>query len=301
MSVESHARLGLGTAQFGTEYGVSNTNGKPSLHEVQAILDLAAHHGVKIIDTAPAYGTSEEVLGKCLADDHPFKIVTKTRPLGNSAVRESHARGLAETFHESLKRLRQKSVYGFLVHHADDLLCEGGEQTFEAMLSLQNQGLVQRIGVSVYTKSQIDQVLRRFAIDLIQVPLNVFDQRLVRSGHLAILKRRGIEVHVRSVFLQGLLLMPPESLNSYFEHARPRFREYARFLKEKGLTRLEGSLSFVAGLPEVDAMIVGITSAAEMRQVLEAVTARRLVSAEFARIACDDEKVINPSRWRLVK
>ncbi len=301
MSAEIRARLGLGTAQFGMRYGVSNTNGTPSLDEVGAILEFAAAHGVNIIDTAPAYGTSEEVLGKCLPGNHRFNIVTKTTTHKGGTVGGQQVRQLNETFHQSLNRLRQKSIYGLLVHHADDLLCEGGKRLFDAMLLLQKKGLVEKIGVSVYTGSQIDRILDTFEIDMIQVPLNVFDQRLVRSGHLAALKRRGVEVHVRSVFLQGLLLMSPESLNPYFEHAGQRFREYSQFLEERGLTLLEGPLSYVAALPEVDAMTVGVTTLVEMRQVVNARTVRPIESADFAAVACDDEKVINPSLWRFTK
>ena len=104
------------------------------------------------------------------------------------------------------------NVYGLLAHHADDLLVPGGRRVFEEMQRLLEEGLVRKIGVSVYSGQQIDSILELYTPDIVQLPLNLFDQRLLESGHLEKLKRRGVEIHARSVFLQGLLLIEPDQV-----------------------------------------------------------------------------------------
>ena len=171
-------KLGIGSVQFGLDYGISNRSGATPPSDVQLILDRAGAAGVRIIDTAPLYGTAEEVLGKCLPHSHRFDIVTKT-PSFTDIPESARVGHLKRVFERSLTRLGTNRVYGLLMHHADDLLKPGGEALYEAMTALKHAGKVARIGASIYEPEQVDRLLERFAIDLIQVPVNVLDQRLV--------------------------------------------------------------------------------------------------------------------------
>lgn len=292
-------KLGLGTVQFGLDYGVSNTQGRTPRDEVAYILGLAKSAGVSVLDTAALYGSSEEALGENLPADQSFKIVTKTAQFRRAKITSEDAQHLSNVFNDSLRKLGQNKVYGLLVHHADDLLAEGGEYLMEVMLVLKSRGLVEKIGVSMYSGEQIDRTLERYAIDLVQVPVNVFDQRLLVGGKLKQLKTSGIEIHARSLFLQGLLLMPVAHIAEYFAPLKKKIAAYHTYLQSQGLTMLQGALAFAASCQEIDEGILGVCSAQELRGILDAWHTLPQKPLDFGEFACSDERMINPSLWKL--
>ncbi len=295
-------KLGLGTVQFGLNYGISNTLGQTAAHEVAQILALAWQNNIQVLDTAPLYGSSEAVVGQTLSPSQSFKIVTKTPQFFHKSITQEDAQELVATFHQSLSRLNQTSLYGLLIHGADDLLSSNGHLLMEAMLHLKQQQLVKKIGVSVYRQEQIDRILATYAIDLIQVPFNVLDQRLLTSGHLSHLKQLGVEVHARSVFLQGLLLMEPEQLPSYFEPIKHHLQTYYRLIRQHHVSPLEAALGFVLSCPEIDHVVCGVNHHNQLLELLHATKMQQFKSSlgnlgrEFA-IA--DPAILNPSQWRL--
>jgi aryl-alcohol dehydrogenase-like predicted oxidoreductase len=207
-------QLGLGTVQFGGDYGVSNPGGRTPPDEVARILALAEREDIGLLDTAALYGDSEAVLGGALRRGHKFRIVSKTLKFDAARISQADASALRAGFENSLRRLRQDRLYGLLVHAAADLLRPGGELLWAALNELKREGLVEKIGVSVYTGEDIEAILLRFRPDLVQLPLSVLDQRLIAGGQLARLKAQAVEIHARSIFLQGLLLMEDAELPS---------------------------------------------------------------------------------------
>jgi len=166
----------------------------------------------------------------------------------------------------------------------------------EKMLDLKHQGLVKKLGASVYTAEQIDRLLEQYELDLIQLPVNILDQRLVASGHLAKLKRAGVEIHARSVFLQGLLLMEPDTLPPYFEPVREHLRRYRAHLEGWGLSPLQAALGFVIGLEEVDVAICGVNTHQQLEELVR--LAKSLPDLDrLAEFAIDAPSVLDPSRW----
>lgn len=292
-------KLGIGTAQFGLDYGISNQEGKTPPMEAARILEVAIQHGVRVIDTAPLYGTSEEVLGQTLPLRHHFNIVTKTPQFSKSSITSKEANSLEETFHQSLLNLGLSSVYGLLVHRADDLLVENGHLLMEIMLDLKRQGVVSKVGVSIYNSQEIERVLDKYSIDLVQLPINVLDQRLLLSGHLLMLKNNGIEIHARSVFLQGLLLMQPNSLPSYFDSVKAHLKAYHDAIARQGFSPVEAAIGFVNNLDEIDVVLCGINNCKQLQEVLFAFRkSYTYESQELARYAITDTSIINPSEWR---
>ncbi len=290
-------KIGVGTVQLGCDYGVSNQSGQTPLEEAQRILSIARKNGIEVIDTAPAYGESESVLGQAFSTDDIFKIVTKTSVHQSSAITDADAAHLENTFRNSLRVMNRKSLYGLLVHHADNLLQDGGMKLWDTIESLKNRAYVSKIGVSVYNASQIDRILKQFPIDIIQLPVNVLDQRLVQSGHLAYLKEKGVEIHARSVFLQGLLLMDPASLPSYFTPFQETIVRYHRAIKDSGFSPLQAALAFVTNLSEVDSVICGVNTCDQLQDICNAMACEMIM--DFREFACDDEALLNPSRWSL--
>lgn len=280
-------KLGLGTVQFGMDYGISNKTGMTPPDEVARMLALAARAGVRCLDTAPAYAKSEEVLGAALPKGHSFELVSKTLK-GDPAI--------AATFARTLQRLGQTRLDALLVHDGDALAGPNGAALFAELQKLKASGQVQKIGTIVYGAAQIDAVLERFPIDVIQIPISLLDQRLIQSGHLDRLKQKGVEIHARSVFLQGLLFMDPAALTPYFDSVRPHLQKVRAAMAAAGLSMLEATLGFVQQLPQIDRVVVGATTVAELDEIVRAATANKPVPGAAA-WAWADEQILNPALW----
>jgi aryl-alcohol dehydrogenase-like predicted oxidoreductase len=287
-------KLGIGTAQFGLDYGISNRSGRTPSSDVARVLADARQAEVRWLDTAPAYGVSESVLGEVLWPAHGFDVTTKTPRLGNEAP--DPARHLRRAFSASLLKLRQERLYGLLFHCSEDLLGPSGKELFSAAMELKAENRVAKVGVSVYTAAEIEQVCDRFAIDLIQVPLSVLDQRLLRSGHLDLLAKQRIEIHARSIFLQGLMMMDPDQLDARFDGVKCQLRRLREAVSRAGSSLIAAALCFVCGLPQVSAAICGVNSPAQFSELLreEACGATGLDYSEFAAHA---DSALDPRLW----
>jgi len=284
-------KIALGTAQLGFEYGIANTVGRVSPEDAARILDVAERGGVRLLDTAPAYGDSEAVLGALRAAER-FAIVTKTARRGAPG-----AAGVVAAFERSLERLRATSVHALFVHAAADLGGTAGRELAAGLRTLREEGRVQRLGVSVYSAAEVARALAVLDVDAVQVPFNVFDQRLLTDGTLGRLKERGIEIHARSAFLQGVLVTDSSRLPAYFDPIRPRLAAWRSFCAERGLTPLRAALGFVTGIPAIDHVVCGVESAKQLEEVLA--SAEPLDPAEFRDLALDDPDFVDPSQWKI--
>jgi len=290
-------RVGLGTAQFGLDYGITNRHGQVPVAEMNRILDLALRRGVTILDTAGAYGTAEERLGDAIGHSDDFDVVTKIPPLPphlDGAARTE--RFVEEAASISLAHLRMKGVRGLLMHAAGDLTGKHGAYAWRALERLRDGGAAEMIGASVYAGEELDALLQRYPLQIVQIPLSVFDQRLARSGHLARLKSLGVEIHARSVFLQGVLLMTPEELPRHLAPLEDVLRQFRAASAAAGRTPIQAAMAYVLGYPEVDVAVVGATTAEEFAAVLSASSAT-LPGEWFAPFAVSDPNMVDPSRW----
>jgi aryl-alcohol dehydrogenase-like predicted oxidoreductase len=291
----TRARLGLGTVQFGTAYGVANKTGRPTAAMVSDILVSARAGGIDLLDTAPGYGDSESVLGETIAPDQPFRIVTKTPAFGAETLGPADGAALIASVEASLARLRQRKLFAVLVHHGINLLKPGGAYLWNALTALKDRGLVDKIGYSAYSPNEIARIQNLFAAEIVQTPANILDQRLVKTGMLAALKRDGVEVHVRSVFLQGLLVMDPEAIPAPLAAWAPHLGDLRRWLGDHGMTPLSGCLAFALGCDGIDAALVGVERRVQLDEILAA--AAGTPELDFDRWSVDDERLLNPSRW----
>lgn len=288
-------KMGLGTVQWGTAYGITNRQGITPKHVVKDILTEAQAKGITVLDTAALYGDSENVLGANCLD--AFRVVTKTPKFATSSISAEQASHLTDTFYRSLSQLSCSRVYGLLIHHADDLLVPGGEKLIAAMQDIKERGLVERIGVSVYDGAQIDALLKRFNPDIVQLPINVLDQRLLAGGQLDRLKAGGTEIHTRSVFLQGLLLMPLKEIPAYFEPILPLLTRWHSAIQSQGVTSTQAALSFVRDIPHVDTVLVGVNDLNQFNHCVEDFTVSKCFDASG--LACNDPAFLNPALWKI--
>jgi aryl-alcohol dehydrogenase-like predicted oxidoreductase len=287
--------LGLGTAQLGFAYGVSNRSGQPSEAEAEAILKCALDQGIHTIDTAPAYGETEALLGRLLPAGADVRIVTKTAPLAGTEVSAADCGEVRRSAERSLRRLRRDHLDGLLVHHGSDLALPGGERLAEEVIGLRDAGIATRIGVSVYDREEIGVARKLLPLDVVQFPLNVLDQRLLRDGTLAELREEGVELHARSAFLQGLLLIDPEELPARLAAAEPPLRRYRELRRRSGLTPIEAALGFVRAVPGVDVALVGANSAGELEEC--ALALHKPPAMDYTPLALEDLNLIDPRQW----
>lgn len=286
-------KLALGTAQFGLHYGLSNKTGQVPKEEVNSILKKAAEAQIDTLDTAAAYGNSEEVLGHVGVSN--FRSISKIPPMPVDV--EQPEKWVKETVERSLNRLQQPALAGLLFHRPLELMTTKGARAFAAATALKKAGLIERIGISIYSPFDLEKVFPEFALDLVQAPLSIIDRRLIRSGWLNTLSTEGVEVHARSVFLQGLLLMSPEERPDYFRSWQSDLERYDDWLVDNQLSPLEATLRYVTGLEEVSRIVVGVNSAAELEENIKAVSAGAINAP--ANLAIEDEALVNPSRWEL--
>jgi len=256
-------KLCLGTVQFGMPYGITNQAGQVPEAEVRRILALAAASGIDLFDTAQGYGMAETVLGRCWVKDAPRRLISKL-PAGTP--RQSREKSLIT----SLQRLQTPKLDGFLLHRASDLLAPDGEVLLTWLEDLRHRGLVERIGVSIYDASELED-LPLDRLQIVQLPLSVYDQRLICNGTVGRLQDLGIAVHVRSVFLQGLLLQSPQC---WAAHLSPALRRHhARWLEclnQEAINPLSGALGFIKVCEGIEAVLVGVLSMNELVEVLHA-------------------------------
>ena len=294
------AKLGLGTVQFGLDYGVTNLRGRVSPDEAGRIIGDAIAAGIRVFDTAAAYGDSETILGQTLR--HPeARIVTKLPALDGESIDVATIDGLRRIFEQSLKRLQRQSVDALLLHRPDDLGKPGGDKLARLLADLKSAGLCRRTGVSVYDEAQINAAKKSMSLELVQAPANLLDQRLLRDGSLQRLKDAGCEVHVRSAFLQGLLIGLEGPLPEYFrQHAQKLDRVRAAAAAEK-LSTLQLALGFLLERPDIDHVIVGVTRAEELAAIFDAARRPKALPGGLEKLACDDPGLINPSLWPATK
>jgi aryl-alcohol dehydrogenase-like predicted oxidoreductase len=291
------AKLALGTVQWGMSYGIANRTGQASAADIARMLELARGCGVSVLDTARAYGDAEKAVG-AQAGAGAFRVVTKLAADRSDSIGDAALEAARASVTESLRNLGRERVYGCLVHNARNLLVSGGERLWGLLTELRASGVVARIGASVYEPAELEQVLERYPLDLVQLPFNVYDQRFLRSGLLAALKQSGVEVHARSAFLQGLLLLAPADMPERFAALRPHQARLHRALADNGLTPLAGALQFALRTAEIDHVVVGAETHGQLQEIIAAAGAKVGAPAALDDFALSDETVINPSNWR---
>ena len=284
-------KIGLGTVQFGLDYGISNEGGRPNLDEVLRILELALAQGLDVLDTAFGYGESESVLGRCLEKlpQNAFKIITKF--MGCRSEEELH-----EQFSKSLERMKVGAVYGLMAHRPLELV--EFPELWKGLQGLKSSGLVEKVGYSLNTLQEFEQLQelheRTGYPDIVQVPFNYFDGRFVEI--MKKLKSKGCEIHSRSAFLQGLFFMSTDKLSTHFDVVKSEIKR----LQDEFGSELSGVLlSYVLEKEYIDRVIIGVQNAEQLTQNIAAV--KRSLTNKIELLDCKQtfsEEIVVPSNWK---
>lgn len=284
-------KLALGTAQFGMTYGINNMAGQVSQHAVQQILQYASLVGMHTIDTAIAYGTSEQCLGLVGVD--AFEVITKLPSIPESCNNVED--WMLREVEGSLNRLDITCLHGLMLHRPDQLYGPMGERILASLMRLKEAGLVRKVGVSVYDPEEFDQLFSLADFGIVQCPLNLMDRRLVDSGWLQKLTLKSVEVHTRSSFLQGLLLMERGDIPNKFETWKCYWDRWDEWVRDNNTSRLHGCLSYCLSHKGVDRVVVGVDEKSQLEEIVAASNVKVIDS--FPDLTCSDPNLINPANW----
>lgn len=285
------SRLALGTVQFGLSYGIANQQGKINSVSATEILEYAYTHGIDTLDTAIAYGDSEQCLGSVGVKS--WKVVSKLPKMPEKTP--DILNWVKQKVLGSLNRLRLPKLYGLLLHHPEQLLSIEGKYLYDALVLLKEEKLVDKIGISIYSFNELEFILSQFDFDLFQCPFNILDRNLIDSKWLYRLKDLGSEVHVRSVFLQGLLLMNTQNRPSRFNRWQPLWEHWDEWLKSTNISALDACLNYVSSYPEISKVVIGVDSLCQLREILNI----RETNLQFPDcLSCNDLDLIYPSNWK---
>jgi aryl-alcohol dehydrogenase-like predicted oxidoreductase len=287
----SVSRLILGTAQFGLNYGIANRSGQISIQEAKDILQVAHSRGIRLVDTAMAYGDSEQRLGEIGLQG--WGVISKITSVPDDV--DNIERWVMESVKASLSRLRVRKLHGLLLHDPQQLLRPVGALLYAALLQLKSDHLVEKIGVSIYDPAELDQLCSLFRFDIVQCPFNVLDRRLIDSGWLYRLRNQGTDLHVRSIFLQGLLLLSPETRPVKFSQWDALWSTWQSWLKQAAVSPLQACLNYVLSFPEIDGVVLGIDGVKQLQEIFG--TIGRALPAVPPDLQCNDVRLIDPSGW----
>jgi len=291
-------QLCLGTAQFGLPYGVTNTAGKVAEPEVRALLAEAAAAGVCWLDTAQAYGEAEAVLGRSMPAGHGFKVISKVPSQSKPGFKAEDRLAWEQAFQRSRARLGDLHLDALLLHSPADLRKPGGEHLLQWLLSLRERALVRRLGVSIYVLADLEGVAPEL-LDLVQLPLSIYDQRLLADGTIARLRAQGCAVHARSLYLQGLLLNPVANWPAWVNQAaRAHHSKLEQLAADRNCSLLDFALGFANVQQDLEAVVIGLCSRRELQQLLLAWERKSpWREYEWSRWAIPFQSILDPRFW----
>lgn len=284
------SKLGIGTLQFGQNYGVANKTGKLKSKDIIEIKKIAKKNNINTIDTAEVYGDSEKRLGKFGFSQ--FNLVSKL-PVTNPP--KNRFKWVLESLKLSFKKLKIKKIYGMHIHNTKYILDKKGDQIYKGLVYAKEAGLIKKIGVSIYTVEELKKIISKYKIDLVLLPFNIFDQRLLKSNILQELKDRNIEIHTRTSFLQGLLLMNKENIPQKFFKYKNFFENWEKICKKKKMTKYEVCLKYALSNNFIDKVIVGIDSSQQFKKLIN--SAGYIDVSTKSIDASKEINLINPSKW----
>lgn len=294
--------LSLGTVQLGLNYGINNASGKPSREAAFQLLDTAMAGGITALDTAAAYGDSEEVIGSWMAaradKPAPF-VVTKAKHLDHSSLDALRAdiRGQVE---QSKRRLGLSQLPMLMLHSCDDYICDK-ENIKRVFAELKDSGDIRFSGISAYAHHDYGEIADS-GFDATQIPANVFDWRQVENGGINRLAESGMFVFIRSVYLQGLVFQTPETVDPRMDFARPTLEKFRNLCKEFGLSPAVLALSYALSLPGATSLVLGSETAAQVSQNISLLEETVTLTPEQMALLREnfrdtDECVLNPNKW----
>lgn len=293
-------KIALGTVQFGLNYGVSNQYGQPNASEIDKILSLASQNKITLLDTASGYGNSHEQLKRQKVYQRGFDLITKLPPHCKPTFSQDDIEHYLTLLSNTFDELGTSNLTGLLFHQADDLLKDNIAPLLKALTKLKTENRIKNIGISVYPNTPLEQVLNTYNFDIIQLPYNLLDRFFESSGWLNKLSNKGIEIHARSLFLQGLLLMRKADYPDYFKPWLKALNKVDKIAKHLNVSKLALCLAYIEQQKSISKWIIGVNLASELEEILRAYeVALTLAKHDLPDLSVANDALTNPAQWQL--
>ncbi len=292
--------LVLGTAQFGSNYGIANADkgGRPDQIAVNAIVQEAWGNGIQEFDTAQGYGESEQTLGKALSElgvSAEALIISKFDP----ALDHLNRNALSNALNESLSRLGVQSIYGMMLHR-DEMLFLWDKGLSSILCDFVLSGRVKHVGVSVYSPDNAIQALNTEGVDIVQLPTNLLDRRFETAGVFRLANKKRKTIYIRSVFLQGLILMDTDEIPEKMSFAKPAIEKLESISHELKLSRKELALGYIKSEMPDAKVVFGANTPLHVKENMACWEGKLSPSSvDKVKKIFDsvDEKILNPTLW----
>jgi len=291
----------IGTVQLGMNYGIANDGGKPDEAKSFAMLRSAFENGITSLDTARAYGDSEEVIGRFLKTwEGKTPYITTKIPQYHGEDKDLEAY-VIESAELSLQRLGVSKVNTIMLHNVNDMY-RYGQRVAKAAEELLKKGYADQIGVSVYSGEDIEEMLKYPQYSATQVPMSIFDQRLITSGAIDKLARRDYTVFVRSVFLQGLFFLDPDKITDpiLLEHAAPKIRLLRQIAEHEGMSIAQLAIAFMRDTPGVSSLVLGADTPEQVKENIAYFDAPSLPESVMAQLQKEFAQVDIPEIMKVL-
>ena len=280
----------IGTVQFGNSYGISNSKGKVKIKEVKNILEFAKQNKIKSFDTAISYGDSEKLLGNYKLED--YKVISKIDKTSLNLISKGY---VFNQIFKILERLKINELYGILIHDPNILYSKQGKQLVSYLNECKEYGLVKKVGISVTNVIDLKNILNQFTFDIVQAPFNIFDRRLIQLNLIDYMKKKNIELHVRSIFLQGLLLMSYDKIPKKFQKWNKFFKKWEDWVIQNNISKIEACVSFAYLTKDISNILIGCQSVKELKEILDVNPEKNFdIPGD---LICNDLDLINPTEW----
>ena len=288
-----NSKLILGTVQFGLDYGVNNTVGKPSKENIKSILDSAYSSGIQLLDTAEAYGDSQNKIGEYHNNStNKFNVITKF-----SSNTEGFSLNIIERVYNNLKILDVDKLYCYMFHSFDDFN-KHFEKYRKDLLTLKKDGIINNIGVSLYSNDELESVLKFNEITLVQLPFNLLDNNNKRGNIIKKAKEKGIEIHTRSAFLQGLFFKNTSEFTVKIKPLEP-YLNLLNDLCDEDYKMNDLALNYVCNQKNIDKVLIGVDNVHQLESNIlsEKKNIKKELTNNIEAIDVEETKLLNPSNW----
>jgi aryl-alcohol dehydrogenase-like predicted oxidoreductase len=283
-------KLVIGAAQLGMNYGVFNSK-KINPKDLRKIQRLVLKSNINFIDTASSYGDSEKVIGNSKLRN--LNVITKIKiPKKNIHIKS----WLNKEISKSLNKLKIKKIYGVLVHNSKDLLGKYGQEYLRYLLELKKKKIIKKIGISIYNSNEIKKIWKFWKPDLVQVPFNPLDTRILDSGWIDNLKKFKIKVYARSIFLQGILINHhiPFKINKKFKQPLYKFNNWCYLNK---ISNIEACIHFAKQFKKIDYLVVGFNSYLQLKKIIDIFEKKYIAVPKI--FSSKNLNLIDPRKWNL--
>ena len=282
-------KLVLGSTQIGMDYGYAN-NRRISQVEFRKIEKLVHKSKIKFIDTAKSYGSSEKVIGNSKLKK--LNIITKIKLPNKNNI--SIKNWVSSEVLDSINVLKVKKLYGVLIHDYKDLLGKSGREYLHSLQELKKKKIINKIGISIYDPKEIKEILKFWKPDIIQFPFNIFDNRILNSKLIAILKKFKIKMYARSVFLQGTLIDDSSSFR-FKKKYKHLFSKFKNWCSKNNISKIQACLHFIKQYKKIDYLVVGFNNYNHLKEIIDVFKRKQIIIPN--KFSTNDINLIDPRRW----